>query len=78
MLHFTQLAVVCLVFYFVGIYPGYLSKSFDGNVINSSNGLMVHAPHLRCNVLSWTTPLMGTAEKKKTKRTYVLQLEISM
>ena len=59
MLHFTQLAVVCLVFYFVGI-----SKSFDGNVINSSNGLMVHAPHLRCNVLSWTTPLMGTAEKK--------------
>ena len=34
MLHFTQLAVVCLVFYFVGIYPGYLSKSFDGNVIN--------------------------------------------
>ena len=25
---------------------------------------MVRAPHLRCNVLSWTKPLMGTAEKK--------------
>ena len=25
---------------------------------------MVREPHLRCNVLSWTTPLMGTAEKK--------------
>ena len=33
MLHFTQLAIVCLVFYFVGIYPVHLSERFDRNVI---------------------------------------------
>ena len=33
MLHFTQLAIVCLVFYFVGTYPVHLSERFDRNVI---------------------------------------------
>ena len=54
-----------LIFFLFASNKLYLVESLLQN-----NGLMVRAPHLRCNVLSWTTPLMGTAEKK-TKRTYV-------
>ena len=65
MLHFTQLAVVCLVFYFVGIYPVHLSERFDRNVIVLCHGLMVRAPHRSRNVLGWMTPLMGTEVKEQ-------------